>query len=210
MADSAQRDESLVAGIEGADHAIKIEQLLLSGRDHYVRGQLERAIDVWTRVLFLDRSHARARAYIDQARAAVAERVRESEALLHAGVAACDRGDVDPYQSQIWPGALVAAGRTVCRRHGGVVSGWLLGLARAGPASGSDRPGAGPAARAAGTTAGALRAATRAGAGKGAGGRRSARGGSGRASHGRSWRRVAWRRGRAARRDPARDVESVA
>ena len=94
MADSAQRDESPAAGVGGADHAVKIEQLLLSGLDHYVRGRLERAIDVWTRVLFLDRSHARARAYIDRARAAVAERVRESEALLHAGVAACDRGDV--------------------------------------------------------------------------------------------------------------------
>ena len=94
MADSAQRDESPAAGPGGADHASKIEQLLLSGLDHYFRGRLERAIDVWTRVLFLDRSHARARAYIDRARAAVAERVRESEALLHAGVAACDRGDV--------------------------------------------------------------------------------------------------------------------
>ena len=94
MADSTQRDESPAAGIGGADHAIKIEQLLLSDLDHYVRGRLERAIDVWTRVLFLDRSHARARAYIDRARAAVAERVRESEALLYAGVAACDRGDV--------------------------------------------------------------------------------------------------------------------
>ena len=57
---------------------------------HYFRGRFERAIDVWTRVLFLDRSHARARAYIDRARAAVAERVRESEALLHAGVEVCD------------------------------------------------------------------------------------------------------------------------
>lgn len=94
MADSAQRDESPAADTGGADHAIKIEQLLLSGLDHYFRGRLERAIDVWTRVLFLDRSHTRARAYIDRARAAVAERVRESEALLHAGVAACDRGDV--------------------------------------------------------------------------------------------------------------------
>ena len=94
MADSAQRDESPAAGTGGADHAIKIEQLLLSGLDHYFRGRLERAIDVWTRVLFLDRSDARARAYIDRARAAVAERVRESEALLHAGIAACDRGDV--------------------------------------------------------------------------------------------------------------------
>ena len=94
MADSAQRDESPAADIGGADHAVKIEQLLLSGLDHYLRGRSERAIDVWTRVLFLDRSHARARAYIDRARAAVAERVRESEALLHAGVEACDRGDV--------------------------------------------------------------------------------------------------------------------
>ena len=94
MVDSAQRDEFPVTGIGGADQAVKIDQLLLSGLDHYFRGRLERAIDVWTRVLFLDRSHARARAYIDRARAAVAEQVRESEALLHAGVAACDRGDV--------------------------------------------------------------------------------------------------------------------
>ena len=94
MADSAQRDESPAAGGGGVDHAVKIEQLLLSGLDHYFRGRSEYAIDVWTRVLFLDRSHARARAYIDRAREVVAERVRESEALLHAGVAACDRGDV--------------------------------------------------------------------------------------------------------------------
>ena len=94
MADSAQRDQSPAADIGGADHAVKIEQLLLSGLDHYFRGRFERAIDVWTRVLFLDRSHARVRAYIDRARAAAAERVRESEALLHAGVEACDRGDV--------------------------------------------------------------------------------------------------------------------
>jgi cytochrome c-type biogenesis protein CcmH/NrfG len=94
MAYSAQRDEPAAADIGGADHAAKIDQLLLSGLDHYFRGRFERAIDVWTRVLFLDSSHARARTYIDRARAAVAERVRESEALLHAGVEACDRGDV--------------------------------------------------------------------------------------------------------------------
>ena len=37
---------------------------------------------------------AQPRAYIERAGAAVAERIRESEALLHAGVAACDHGDV--------------------------------------------------------------------------------------------------------------------
>ena len=93
MADPAQRGESPADDSRGADHAVRIEQLLLSGFDHYLRGRFERAIDVWTRVLFLDRSHVLAMAYIDRARAAVAERVRESEALLHAGVDACDRGD---------------------------------------------------------------------------------------------------------------------
>ena len=93
MADSTQRDESTGAGVGGPDHAVKIERLLLSGLDHYCRGRLEHAIDIWTRVLVLDRSHERARAYIDRARASVAEPARESEALLHAGDAACDRGD---------------------------------------------------------------------------------------------------------------------
>ncbi len=76
------------------DSSLKIEQLLLSGLDHYFKGRFERAIDVWSRVLFLDRSHARARAYIDRARAAVAERLRESEELVHTGVEAFERGDV--------------------------------------------------------------------------------------------------------------------
>jgi hypothetical protein len=94
MVEPAQSDESPAAANGGVDSTVKIEQLLLSGLDHYFRGRFEHAIDVWTRVLFLDRSHARARAYIDRARASVAERLRESEALLHAGVEACDRGDV--------------------------------------------------------------------------------------------------------------------
>ena len=72
---------------------VKIEQLLLSGLDHYFRGRYEHAIDVWTRVLFLDRSHARARAYIDRARAALAEGLRESEELVHTGLEAFNRGD---------------------------------------------------------------------------------------------------------------------
>ena len=44
-------------------------------------------------MLFLDRSHARARAYIERARSALAERQRESEELLQNGVAAFERGD---------------------------------------------------------------------------------------------------------------------
>src|SRR3954464_2944843 len=87
----------------------RIEELLLAGLDHYFNGQHELAISVWTRVLFLDRSHARARASIDRARrptprprasierarGAIAERQREGEELLQTGAAAFNRGDAD-------------------------------------------------------------------------------------------------------------------
>ncbi|HYT64914.1 MAG TPA: hypothetical protein VEL51_00745 [Vicinamibacterales bacterium] len=73
----------------------RIEELLLAGLDHYFNGQYELAISVWTRVLFLDRSHARARAYIERARGAIAERQREGEELLQTGAAAFNRGDAD-------------------------------------------------------------------------------------------------------------------
>lgn len=76
-----------------ADREAKIEQLLLAGLDDYFSARYEQAINVWTRALFLDRSHARARAYIERARSAQAERQRESEELLHSGVAAFDRGE---------------------------------------------------------------------------------------------------------------------
>jgi hypothetical protein len=71
----------------------RIEELLLAGLDHYFSGQHELAINVWTRVLFLDRTHARARAYIERARTAIAERQREGDELLHAGLAAFARGE---------------------------------------------------------------------------------------------------------------------
>lgn len=77
----------------GADRDAKIEQLLLVGLDHYFGGRYEQAINVWTRALFLDRNHARARAYIERARTALAEGQRESEELLQTGVAAFHRGE---------------------------------------------------------------------------------------------------------------------
>jgi tetratricopeptide (TPR) repeat protein len=71
----------------------RIEELLLAGLDQYFAGQYELAINVWTRVLFLDRGHARARAYIERARSAISERQREGEELLHTGADAFSRGD---------------------------------------------------------------------------------------------------------------------
>ncbi len=94
-----------------ADRAVKIERLLLSGLDHYFKGRYERAIDIWTRVLFLDRSHARARAYIERARAALSERLRESEELVHTGVEAFERGDVAEARSLLTSAIKKGGGR---------------------------------------------------------------------------------------------------
>ena len=60
----------------------------------YFAGEYEHAINLWTRVLFLDRNHDRARAYIERARSAQAEQQRISEVLIHEGLEAFDRGEV--------------------------------------------------------------------------------------------------------------------
>ena len=93
MADSLRDQDTSAAFSPGRES--RIEELLLAGLDHYFSGQHELAINVWTRALFLDRSHARARAYIERARGAIAERQREAEELLQTGTAAFQRGDAD-------------------------------------------------------------------------------------------------------------------
>jgi tetratricopeptide (TPR) repeat protein len=80
---------------DDAEREARIEELLLSGLDHYFAGQYERAISVWTRIVFLDRHHDRAHAYIERARSAHAERQRESDEILHTGVEAYNAGDID-------------------------------------------------------------------------------------------------------------------
>ena len=83
------------AANDAADRDAKIEGLLLAGLDQYFAANYAQAIDIWTRALFLDRNHARARAYIERARSAMAEKQRESDELLHNGVAAFERGEID-------------------------------------------------------------------------------------------------------------------
>ena len=75
------------------DRDAKIDELLLAGLEQYFGGRYQEAINVWGRVLFLDRGHERARAYIERARGALAERQRTTEELVQEGVAALDRGD---------------------------------------------------------------------------------------------------------------------
>jgi tetratricopeptide (TPR) repeat protein len=81
------------ADLSERDRDARVEELLLTGLDHYFAGRPEQAINVWTRVLFLDRGHASARAYIERARSAVSEHQREGEELVQTGMAAFQRGD---------------------------------------------------------------------------------------------------------------------
>jgi hypothetical protein len=75
------------------DRDAKIDELLLAGLEQYFGGRYQEAINIWGRVLFLDRGHQRARAYIERARGALAERLRTTEELVQEGAAALDRGD---------------------------------------------------------------------------------------------------------------------
>src|ERR671912_2039969 len=100
MSDSLRTELARAAdALSGVEREARVEQLLLQGLDYYFAGGYESAIHVWTRVLFLDRGHDRARAYIERARGAQAERQRESEELLHRGVAAFDRGETSDARS---------------------------------------------------------------------------------------------------------------
>jgi hypothetical protein len=92
--DPLRSDTRPAEALTGSERDARIEQLLLAGLDEYFAQRYEHAINLWTRVLFLDRQHDRARAYIERARRAQAERQRESDAALHQAVEAFHAGDV--------------------------------------------------------------------------------------------------------------------
>ena len=95
MIDPKLGDATAGDALSDVERNARVEQLLVSGLDEYFAGRLDHAVNVWTRVLFLDRANDRARAYIDRARRAQAERQRETEALMHQGMQAFDDGDVE-------------------------------------------------------------------------------------------------------------------
>jgi tetratricopeptide (TPR) repeat protein len=85
------RRSELEAGA-GPERDGRIESLLVEGLDRYFQNRYEEAVHIWTRVLFLDRTHPRARAYIDRARTALAERQRRSDELLSASQSLLEQG----------------------------------------------------------------------------------------------------------------------
>jgi hypothetical protein len=102
------------------DQAARIDQLLTAGLDEYFAGRYDGAVQVWSRVFFLDRTNARARAYIERARSAVAERQRVAEATAANATAEVHRGwgdDVRPTEprSIADSGVLVVSGALAAR-----------------------------------------------------------------------------------------------
>ena len=80
---------------EAAVRAQQIESLLDEGLDRYFAARYEEAIHLWTRVLFFDRNHEKARAYIDRARKTVAEMQRHSDELLQTSRDLLEQGDTE-------------------------------------------------------------------------------------------------------------------
>lgn len=80
---------------EQLDRESRAEALLVEGLDQYLSGRYEDAIHIWTRVLFLDRNHQRARAYIERARTTLGERQRRADELLHRAQQSVAAGALD-------------------------------------------------------------------------------------------------------------------
>lgn len=95
MTEPLRSEPSAAAPVPERERDARVEELLLGGLDHYFAGHYDLAINVWTRVLFLDRGQARARAYIERARGAISERQRQGEELVHTGADAFQRGEAE-------------------------------------------------------------------------------------------------------------------
>ena len=62
MTEPQRTDSAKTPTSDDAERATRIEELLVSGLDHYFAAEYEQAINIWTRVVFLERDHDRARA----------------------------------------------------------------------------------------------------------------------------------------------------
>jgi len=73
----------------------RIRQLLDEGQTAYQGGDLQSAIDAWSRIFLIDIDHQEAARRIEQARKLKAESERQAEEVFHEGVAKMDSGDLE-------------------------------------------------------------------------------------------------------------------
>jgi hypothetical protein len=106
------------------DRDAKIEQLLLLGLDHYFAARYELAINVWTRALFIDRSH-RGRTLHHRARTLAEASTRVEEHFRTASRPSTRRGGqarrlLRPPSTARHPRTLARSGTPESTRDGGV------------------------------------------------------------------------------------------
>jgi tetratricopeptide (TPR) repeat protein len=76
-----------------SDGGTKTSDLLRQGRAFLNAGHYQQAINVWTRILFLDRGNLAAREAIDKAKRSMAERQRELDALVGEAAKRAEKGE---------------------------------------------------------------------------------------------------------------------
>ncbi|HYN21091.1 MAG TPA: hypothetical protein VE078_09035 [Thermoanaerobaculia bacterium] len=72
----------------------RIRQLLDEGQSAYQAGDLQSAIDAWSRIFLIDIDHQEAARRIEQARKVKAEGERQAEEVFHEGMAQIEAGDL--------------------------------------------------------------------------------------------------------------------
>ena len=73
----------------------RIKQLLAEGQTAYEAGDVQGAIDAWSRIFLIDIDHQEASRRIEQARKVKAESERQAEEVFHEGVAKLEAGDIE-------------------------------------------------------------------------------------------------------------------
>jgi tetratricopeptide (TPR) repeat protein len=79
----------------------KTEELYQQGEELFDKGLFQRAIHIWTRILFLDRGNVGARKAIDRAKRSLAERQRRLDAEVAEGTRLLEAGDTEAARCRI-------------------------------------------------------------------------------------------------------------
>jgi tetratricopeptide (TPR) repeat protein len=91
-ADFASSMDSMGGGDSETDR--RIRELLNEGQRAYDGGDLQGAIDAWSRIFLIDIDHQEAARRIDQARKLKAESERQAEEVFHEGISKIEAGDL--------------------------------------------------------------------------------------------------------------------
>lgn len=89
------------SGRSPSESNLKTEELYRQGEELFDKGLFQRAVHVWTRILFLDRGNAEVRKAIDRAKRALAERQRRLDADVAAAGRALEEDSIEEARRQI-------------------------------------------------------------------------------------------------------------